>query len=709
MRNVLTAMALVGLVACKGDTAGAPPELVVDPLALDFGTVGLGSETMQTVTLSNLGGGSVAVLSITLTDGDEDVWLVDRNGVDEVLGGETVDVEVTFRPEQTEPYGGQIQIRTDYSDQASWLVSLQGFGGLSESDDDGDGVSVAQGDCDDGNANVYPGAPELCDGVDNDCNGSVPSDETDADYDGYRLCDDDCDDNDGEVYPGATEICDDKDTDCDGINADNDDGDGDGLSVCEGDCDDTEALRSPDLDEICDDGLDNNCDGGIDDIDEDGDGHGLCGNTPDCNDNDANAYPLVVSNGGSSDGDGTPLDPLDRIDDALAMLDVECRTIILEAGSYDLGTTWTGGELHLEGRTGNPDDVTLVAPKKGRHLTISGGEVYLQDVTLTGGNATEDGGAISVANSGTEVELRNVVMLGNASANDGGAIAVSNGLLRLKRGCVFDGNIAEDDGGALFMDSGTLTDNEGTTYVSNVGKKGGALYINGGTTSIREAVVRSNAATVEGGGLAVAGAPSSLTIERSEIALNDATGDGGGVVFNGVSAAAATFRNNRVQDNTSVKGFGGGVAIVGGIGGLEVANNTLTGNAAALDGGGLFVGATDTSGTDVLGNIVHTSGPNSGLFATGGATVLYNTVYGTLSGTHFAGDAGDGSGEPVDPTNSTRSPALVDFSADGNPDNDDLTLSAGSPEIDDGPPDSAYDDTDGTRNDRGYTGGPNAE
>ncbi|HBB40881.1 MAG TPA: hypothetical protein DC005_05495, partial [Proteobacteria bacterium] len=40
-------------------------------------------------------------------------------------------------------------------------------------DDDGDGFTENQGDCDDSNANRFPGNPELCDGVDNDCDGAV--------------------------------------------------------------------------------------------------------------------------------------------------------------------------------------------------------------------------------------------------------------------------------------------------------------------------------------------------------------------------------------------------------------------------------------------------------------------------------------------------------------------------------------------------------
>ena len=92
-------------------------------------------------------------------------------------------------------------------------------------------------DCDDDVATTYPGADELCDHVDNDCDNQV--DEglaqtwyADTDGDGYgdpyssiNECDpgggyvsndEDCDDSDDQVHPGATEHCDDVDEDCDG-------------------------------------------------------------------------------------------------------------------------------------------------------------------------------------------------------------------------------------------------------------------------------------------------------------------------------------------------------------------------------------------------------------------------------------------------------------------------------------------------------------
>ncbi|MEN9626533.1 MAG: hypothetical protein RL557_861, partial [archaeon] len=100
-------------------------------------------------------------------------------------------------------------------------------------------------DCNENDPSINPGALEICDGKDNDCDGLTDEgsnicgsgnmcvsgqcikDCVDNDHDGYDTCspgdddDDDgktidCNDNDNKVYPGANEICDGKDNDCDG-------------------------------------------------------------------------------------------------------------------------------------------------------------------------------------------------------------------------------------------------------------------------------------------------------------------------------------------------------------------------------------------------------------------------------------------------------------------------------------------------------------
>ncbi|HCP46434.1 MAG TPA: hypothetical protein DIU15_10345, partial [Deltaproteobacteria bacterium] len=56
-------------------------------------------------------------------------------------------------------------------------------------------------DCHDGDPAIFPEALESCDGLDNNCNGEV-DDAADADGDGFDACVD-CDDDDADTYPGA--------------------------------------------------------------------------------------------------------------------------------------------------------------------------------------------------------------------------------------------------------------------------------------------------------------------------------------------------------------------------------------------------------------------------------------------------------------------------------------------------------------------------
>ena len=214
-------------------------------------------------------------------------------------------------------------------------------------DKDFDGVTTCDGDCDDNRANVYPGAPEICDNRDNDCNGTVDSltvtcgtggcartglcvggvsqcvpappqpdvcdgldndcdvliDETDADRDGSRICQD-CDDSQASVRPGAPEICDGFDNDCDGMV------DGVptscfengcfGMGVCVDGIDTCEP--EPAGPEVCD-GLDNDCNGAVDDADLDQDGVTLCDDCDDTNPAVGSSLPEVCD-GIDNDCDG---------------------------------------------------------------------------------------------------------------------------------------------------------------------------------------------------------------------------------------------------------------------------------------------------------------------------------------------------------------------------------------------------------------------
>ena len=141
--------------------------------------------------------------------------------------------------------------------------------GMNLGDLDGDGFSSCDGDCDEGDGAVFPGAVEVCDGIDGDCDGDVPEEEMDEDGDGMMPCAGDCDDQNPGVYSGGEEVCDGLDNDCNGVPDDRDvDGDGFVDEECGGeDCDDGSDAVSPGASEVCGDGLDNDCNGLIDEAD----------------------------------------------------------------------------------------------------------------------------------------------------------------------------------------------------------------------------------------------------------------------------------------------------------------------------------------------------------------------------------------------------------------------------------------------------------
>jgi hypothetical protein len=173
-------------------------------------------------------------------DGHPDANCLDANG--DAVGDDCDDTDANRFP-------GNLELCDDRHDEDCDLTTL------GERDQDGDDARDSaccnlegdQGscgdDCNDNEPMVAPGHAELCDDTDNDCDGKLDENPTDANWyadadgdgygdatpepiidcapvDGRVLNDGDCDDDDDQFHPGALEICDGKDNDCDGVDDD---------------------------------------------------------------------------------------------------------------------------------------------------------------------------------------------------------------------------------------------------------------------------------------------------------------------------------------------------------------------------------------------------------------------------------------------------------------------------------------------------------
>ncbi|MFH1469933.1 MAG: putative metal-binding motif-containing protein [Pseudomonadota bacterium] len=218
---------------------------------------------------------------------------VDGDGYDSLTDCDDADAGV--HPDATEACNGiddDCDGEVDEGAQAPWYADADadGYGDLGNTIaacEAPSGYVADATDCDDTDAAIFPGAAEVCDGIDQDCDGEVDEGVTstwysDADGDGWgdtataaHACepasgqvaiDGDCDDGDPAFHPGATEddCTDPNDYNCDG-SVGYADTDVDGWAACT-DCDDGDAAINPDATELCN-GLDDDCDGSVDEDD----------------------------------------------------------------------------------------------------------------------------------------------------------------------------------------------------------------------------------------------------------------------------------------------------------------------------------------------------------------------------------------------------------------------------------------------------------
>jgi len=359
-----------------------------------------------------------------------------------IASGGTATVRIGVREAGYDPLSAYISLVGPY-DRATVRVTAT-FD--LDADDDGFLANQAGGsDCDDQRSDVSPAAPEVCDGLDNDCDGFVDVNAVDLgtwyrdgdgdDYgdaarvivsctapSGYVPRKGDCNDNDAGVNPDATEIWyDGTDEDCDGRSDYDRDRDGYDHWLYGGeDCRDNNAGVNPGAVEIWYDGVDQNCDGASD-YDQDGDSYDDAGHGgDDCDDLDGMVHPnaIEIDDGADDDCDGMIDETfLSRGDLIFTEIMVEPVAVSAEKGQYAEVLNVSERSIDLRGMTVEtlwawttlesvvlaPDDVALLCvdtePSENGGLSCDGplpatlqaadsvtlsAEVVLDEVNWTG-------------------------------------------------------------------------------------------------------------------------------------------------------------------------------------------------------------------------------------------------------------------------------------------------------------------------------------
>lgn len=443
---------------------------------------------------------------------------------------------------------------------------------------------------------------------------------TDADRDGYgdpaslaEVCElgadqvtngADCDDADGAVNPGAVEVCNGRDDDCDALVDDEDtpvegettwfrdaDADGwggeggtdavvacappDGYGADTSDCDDADATVNPGAEEVCLDLVDQDCDGYTDDYT--GDCEGSLGNTPPTCDTSATpaSAAACVEGVAALSPSGAPYGTVQAAMDAASPGDV----LTVCPGTWREDLVQGVSPLTLVGFGSG----TSVLNGSGSVLTLpTGGSLTLLDLDVTGGDAPNGGGVV-----GADVDL-------------------------CVDGVGFTDNRADRAGGAIQLSgTGTLVVSN-STFRGNTGYYGGALGISGGgyTVAFDSCTFEDNEAEEEGGALYFA-APSSLHLLDCRFAENRTAVSGGAISYSAPTGSGTMILERTVFEG-NVADYEGGALSVGGFGAtsLIAVDCAFVDNVGGSDAGAMSLSSWDA--TDLLAFRTEFSGNRAG-------------------------------------------------------------------------------------------------
>jgi len=417
-------------------------------------------------------------------------------------------------------------------------------------DVDGDGhddEACGGGDCDDLNQETFPGAFEVCDGKDNDCDGILNEEERDDDYDGWYICLGDCDDSNPEIHPTHRENPENGvDDDCDGIVDEP-------FSIFHVPADQPTIQAGIDV-------------AGENDVVLVAPGtyfENIDFRGKEITLQSESGYSATVIDG---NGNGTVLTFVHGETDNSVIKGFTIRNgnAVTAGGIYCYDSSPTIADCSISENSGSGIYCEFLSSPTIIDCSITENRTGLDSIDI------EKGGGI-YCNLSSDPLITNCLITGNV-ADQGGGICCYRSNAKIA-GCTISSNI----GGGLYCQESS-SEIKNCTFIGNSASSGGGIYCWDSSLKVMNCIVAENNASA-GGGIHCH-SPSQMTIMNSTISENNASSAGGGIY----STASIIIRNCIVSGNSASDG--GGIYLAGEsypiITNLTIANNCATG----VGGGG---------------------------------------------------------------------------------------------------------------------------
>jgi hypothetical protein len=353
---------------------------------------------------------------------------------------------------------------------------------------------------------------------------------------------------------------------------------------------------------------------------------------------------LAVSSGHDSNSGWTEDAPVKSFGKALEIWEAKCLAessdkawIMLTediTGALASGETFTGtnGLIEFSSSLGLSNINTITLAGSGTGITIDNG-------TSAGRRV------LYIKNFGKTIILKNLTIKGgkgktttSGSLYTGGGIYIGeNSPVIMEDDVYIEDNVADLYGGGIYveginstftMKGGEIRNNKAKKNYSNpFTEQGGGVYVGSNGTFIMEGgTIKNNESDIDGGGVYVAGINSTFTMKSGEISGNkslNASGKGGGVcveasgnftmeggtiknnesnndgggVYVGNTDSVFTMKNGEILNNKVINtstGKGGGGVRVGAAGTFTMEGGTISKNESVNDGGGVYVGGANS-------------------------------------------------------------------------------------------------------------------